>query len=165
MDGIGFRRRHNLENKSKPSFHSFAVSSESREMLLNEFHFQDLVIPHVLCSILTYYNLWELMTSKVFRQSFLMARLSGKWVVGIVEEARGIDCCDWSFGAESILKGGFYEGWSGCMNAPAQDIRDGGSVWVEFLRQRDVLSLRKGNAQAARCTGGTLGSSKWWVRR
>ena len=51
------------------------------------------------------------------------------------------------------------------MNAPAQDIRDGGSVWVELLRQRDVLSLRKGNAQAARCTGGTLGSSKWWVGR
>ena len=25
------------------------------------------------------------------------------------------------------------------MNAPAQDIRDGGSVWVEFSRQRDVL--------------------------
>ena len=53
----------------------------------------------------------------------------------------------------SILKGGFHVGWSGCMNAPAQDIRDCGSDWVEFLRQRDVLSLRKGNAQAARCTG------------
>ena len=65
----------------------------------------------------------------------------------------------------SILKGGFHVGWSGCMNAPAQDIRDGGSVWVEFLRQRDVLFLSKGNAQAACCTGGTLGSSKWWVRR
>ena len=25
------------------------------------------------------------------------------------------------------------------MNAPAQDIRDGGSVWVELSRQRDVL--------------------------
>ena len=37
------------------------------------------------------------------------------------------------------MKGGFYEGWSGCMNAPAQDIRDGGSVWVELSRQRDVL--------------------------
>jgi hypothetical protein len=44
-------------------------------------------------------------------------------------------------------------GCSGRMNASAQDIRDVGNVWVEFLRQRDVLSLRKGNAQAARCTG------------
>ena len=25
------------------------------------------------------------------------------------------------------------------MNAPAQDIRDGGSAWVELSRQRDVL--------------------------
>lgn len=25
------------------------------------------------------------------------------------------------------------------MNAPAQDIRDDGSVWVELSRQRDVL--------------------------
>ena len=48
-------------------------------------------------------------------------------------------------------------GCSGRMNAPAQDIRDGGSVWVEFLRQRDVLFLSKGNAQAARCTGRELG--------
>ena len=47
-------------------------------------------------------------------------------------------------------------GCSGCMNAPAQDIRDGGSVWVEFLRQRDVLFLTKGNAQAARCTVGDM---------
>ena len=29
------------------------------------------------------------------------------------------------------------------MNAPAQDIRDVGNVWVELSRQRDVLFLRK----------------------
>ena len=57
----------------------------------------------------------------------------------------------------SILKGGFHVGCSGRMNAPAQDIRDVGNVWVEFSRQRDVLSLRKGNAQTARCTGGEGG--------
>ncbi|MBE6396085.1 MAG: hypothetical protein E7046_03690 [Lentisphaerae bacterium] len=57
MDGIGFRLFGNLENQSKSCFHSFAVSSEARELLLNEFHIRDLIIPHVWCSILTNYNL------------------------------------------------------------------------------------------------------------
>ncbi len=56
-------------------------------------------------------------------------------------------------------------GCSGRMNVPAQDIRDDGSVRVELSWKGDVLFLSKGNAQVARCTGGTLGSSKWWVRR
>jgi hypothetical protein len=47
----------NLQNQSKSCFHSFVVSSEARELLLKEFHFRDLIIPHVWCSILTYYNL------------------------------------------------------------------------------------------------------------
>jgi hypothetical protein len=31
---------------SRTGSHSFFISSEARELLLNEFHFRDLIIPH-----------------------------------------------------------------------------------------------------------------------